>query len=63
MDQHNAHSEVDPSEANLTEWFKSEVICVGIGSQFISSEIIKYKDYSKLEKDVHNAIITIQKLR
>jgi 2-dehydro-3-deoxyphosphogluconate aldolase/(4S)-4-hydroxy-2-oxoglutarate aldolase len=54
---------VDPSEANLTEWFKAGVTCVGMGSQLISSEIIKNKEYNKLEQDVRNAIVLIQKLK
>lgn len=54
---------VDPSEANLSEWFKAGVTCVGMGSQLISPEIIKNKDFSKLEQDVRNAMIIIQKLR
>ncbi|MEI6049183.1 MAG: bifunctional 4-hydroxy-2-oxoglutarate aldolase/2-dehydro-3-deoxy-phosphogluconate aldolase [Bacteroidota bacterium] len=54
---------VDPSEANLTEWFKAGVTCVGMGSQLISSEIIKSKNYSKLEQDVRVAINIIQKLK
>jgi 2-dehydro-3-deoxyphosphogluconate aldolase / (4S)-4-hydroxy-2-oxoglutarate aldolase len=54
---------VDPSEANLTEWFKAGVTCVGMGSQLISSEIIKNKEYGKLEDDVRVALSIIQKLR
>jgi 2-dehydro-3-deoxyphosphogluconate aldolase/(4S)-4-hydroxy-2-oxoglutarate aldolase len=42
---------VYPSEANLTEWFKAEVTCVGMGSQLISLEIIRKKNYIKLEQD------------
>jgi 2-dehydro-3-deoxyphosphogluconate aldolase/(4S)-4-hydroxy-2-oxoglutarate aldolase len=54
---------VDPSEANLTEWFKAGVTCVGMGSQLISSELIKAKDYIKLEENVRLAMSIIQKLR
>jgi 2-dehydro-3-deoxyphosphogluconate aldolase / (4S)-4-hydroxy-2-oxoglutarate aldolase len=54
---------VEPTEANLTEWFKAGVTCVGMGSQLISSELIKNKDYNKLEQDVREAMILIQKLR
>lgn len=54
---------VDPSEANLTEWFKAGVTCVGMGSQLLSAEIIKNKDFAKLEEDVRIAIGIIQKLK
>ena len=54
---------VEPTETNLTEWFKAGVTCVGMGSQLISSEIIKSKDYNRLEQDVRKAMILIGKLR
>jgi 2-dehydro-3-deoxyphosphogluconate aldolase / (4S)-4-hydroxy-2-oxoglutarate aldolase len=54
---------VDPSEENLTEWFKAGVTCVGMGSQLISSEIIMNKNYIKLEQDVRSSMGIIQKLR
>ncbi|MDP4289669.1 MAG: bifunctional 4-hydroxy-2-oxoglutarate aldolase/2-dehydro-3-deoxy-phosphogluconate aldolase [Bacteroidota bacterium] len=54
---------VDPSEANLTEWFKAGVTCVGMGSQLISSELIKNKDFEKLEENVKNAMAIVKKLR
>jgi 2-dehydro-3-deoxyphosphogluconate aldolase/(4S)-4-hydroxy-2-oxoglutarate aldolase len=54
---------VDPSEANLTEWFKAGVICVGMGSQLISSEIIKNKDFANLEQNVSNTLAIIKKLK
>ncbi|NWJ51639.1 MAG: bifunctional 4-hydroxy-2-oxoglutarate aldolase/2-dehydro-3-deoxy-phosphogluconate aldolase [Bacteroidetes bacterium] len=54
---------VEPTEANLTEWFKAGVTCVGMGSQLISSDIIKKGDYAKLEEDVRNAMAIVLKLR
>ncbi len=54
---------VEPTEANLTEWFKAGVTCVGMGSQLISKEIIKNNDYVKLEENVRNAMAIVQKLR
>jgi 2-dehydro-3-deoxyphosphogluconate aldolase/(4S)-4-hydroxy-2-oxoglutarate aldolase len=54
---------VDPSESNLTEWYKAGAICVGMGSQLISSEIIKNKDFSRLEQDVSKTLALIKKLK
>jgi 2-dehydro-3-deoxyphosphogluconate aldolase/(4S)-4-hydroxy-2-oxoglutarate aldolase len=34
-----------------------------MGSQLISNEIIKNKDYAKLEQDVKNAIALIKEVR
>lgn len=46
---------VDLSESNLTDWFKSGVVCAGIGSKFIKSDLLKAKDYKK-----SNRMCTIQ---
>ncbi len=54
---------VSPDEANLKGWFDAGVTCVGMGSQLISSDIIKNKDYAKLEQDVKNAIALIKEVR
>jgi len=54
---------VEPTEANLTEWFKAGVTCVGMGSQLISSELIKNNDYAKLEENVRIAMELVKKLR
>lgn len=54
---------VDPSEVNLSDWFKAGVTCVGMGSKLLSSEIIKNKDFNKLEQDVRNAITIIKNFR
>lgn len=54
---------VDPSEANLTEWFKAGAFCVGMGSQLLKSDLIKNKEYKKLEQDVHNAVELVKRLR
>ena len=54
---------VSPTKENLSSWFSAGVTCVGMGSQLISSEIIKNKDYSKLEQDVKNAMALIKEVR
>ena len=54
---------VSPTEENLTEWFKAGVTCVGMGSQLLTSEIIKNKEFNKLEQNVREALAIIKKLR
>lgn len=54
---------VEPTESNLTEWFKAGAVCVGMGSQLIKSEYIKAKDFKKIEQDVRDAVGLVQKLR
>lgn len=54
---------VSTSEDNLRGWFDAGVTCVGIGSDLISNDILKSKDYSKLEKEVSKALDIIKKIR
>ncbi len=54
---------VTPEESNLKAWFDAGVTCVGMGSQLISSEILKNKDMATLKENVAAAIATIQKLK
>jgi len=53
---------VDPTEANMTEWFKAGVVCVGMGSKLISSEAVKAQDYNKIENDVRTELELAAKL-
>jgi 2-dehydro-3-deoxyphosphogluconate aldolase / (4S)-4-hydroxy-2-oxoglutarate aldolase len=53
---------VEPTEKSLNEWFKAGVICVGIGSQLISNELIKNSGFGKLESDVKNAFTILAQL-
>lgn len=54
---------VSPNEENLSEWFASGAFCVGMGSQMITKEIIKNKDYAQLEDLARKTIGIIRKLR
>jgi 2-dehydro-3-deoxyphosphogluconate aldolase/(4S)-4-hydroxy-2-oxoglutarate aldolase len=54
---------VSPTTENLKGWFDAGVTCVGMGSQLISKEILKNKDYAKLEQDVKNALAKIKEVR
>lgn len=54
---------VEPTESNLTEWFKAGAVCVGMGSQLIKSEYIKAKDFKKIEQEVRDIVALVQRLR
>jgi 2-dehydro-3-deoxyphosphogluconate aldolase/(4S)-4-hydroxy-2-oxoglutarate aldolase len=54
---------VDRTEENLNEWFKSGVACVGMGSKLITSEIVENENFDKLEKDVHDTMNIVRRLR
>jgi 2-dehydro-3-deoxyphosphogluconate aldolase/(4S)-4-hydroxy-2-oxoglutarate aldolase len=54
---------VEPNEKNLSAWFKAGVVCVGMGSQLFTKEIMAEKNWSLLEKNVKEALEIIKKLR
>lgn len=54
---------VTTEEANLQGWFDAGVVCVGMGSQLISKQILADKDFAGLEKTVAKALETIKKVR
>jgi 2-dehydro-3-deoxyphosphogluconate aldolase / (4S)-4-hydroxy-2-oxoglutarate aldolase len=54
---------VEPTEKNLSDWFKAGVTCVGIGSQLITSEILKNNDYQQLTDKCREALEIIKKCR
>ncbi|MFW5891945.1 MAG: bifunctional 4-hydroxy-2-oxoglutarate aldolase/2-dehydro-3-deoxy-phosphogluconate aldolase [Bacteroidota bacterium] len=54
---------VVPDEDNLTEWFKAGVACVGMGSQLITKEIIKEKNFRLLEDKARNAFLLLKRIR
>ena len=54
---------VSPDEANLTEWFKAGVHCVGMGSQLFPKEALTNKNWEYITQICRKTIETIQKLR
>ena len=54
---------VEPTEENLSAWFKAGVHCVGMGSQLITKDIIKKGEYQKLTDKCKNALEIIRKYK
>src|SRR5690606_14184858 len=54
---------VEPTEKNLTGWFKAGVICVGMGSQLFTKDILAEKNWALLEKNVAEALELIKNIR
>ena len=54
---------VEPNEKNLSAWFKAGAMCVGMGSQLFTKEIIAEKNWTLLEKNVTEALDIVKKLR
>lgn len=54
---------VSTDRDNLKSWFDAGVTCVGIGSQLISSEVLKSQDFAALEATVRATLATIKEIR
>jgi 2-dehydro-3-deoxyphosphogluconate aldolase / (4S)-4-hydroxy-2-oxoglutarate aldolase len=54
---------VEPTEENLKKWFTAGASCVGMGSNLITTEVLKNKDYSLLQRNVENALAIINKVK
>jgi 2-dehydro-3-deoxyphosphogluconate aldolase/(4S)-4-hydroxy-2-oxoglutarate aldolase len=53
---------VTPQEENLKQWFDAGAFCVGMGSQLITREIIKNRDFDRLEQLCRSTLETIKKI-
>ncbi len=54
---------VEPTQANLSAWFKAGVVCVGMGSQLFTKEIIAQKNWTELQDSISKAMAIIADLR
>ncbi len=54
---------VEPTEENLSAWFKAGVTCVGMGSKLFPKEAIAENDWQSITDLCRNALSTIQKYR
>ena len=53
---------VEPTEPNLSEWFKAGVFCVGMGSQLFKKEWIKNRQFDLLENKIADTLKLIKNL-
>lgn len=54
---------VSVDEANLKDWFKSGVSCVGMGSQLVSKKFMQEKDYNAIAELTKKALEIIKTVR
>jgi 2-dehydro-3-deoxyphosphogluconate aldolase / (4S)-4-hydroxy-2-oxoglutarate aldolase len=54
---------VEPTEANLSAWFKAGATCVGMGSQLFTKEILETKNWSLLQQRVADSLTIIKKVK
>ena len=54
---------VEPTEENMKKWFDAGVFCVGMGSNMISSDILKNKNWEALEVKAREALGIVKLLK
>jgi 2-dehydro-3-deoxyphosphogluconate aldolase / (4S)-4-hydroxy-2-oxoglutarate aldolase len=54
---------VELTEENLSSWYKAGVVCVGMGSNLVTKDIVMNKDFRKLEAVVKQALEIIKKYK
>lgn len=54
---------VESTEASLKAWFDAGVVCVGMGSNLITKDLIKTKDYAGITTKVRDTLALIQTIR
>lgn len=54
---------VEPTEENLSAWFRAGVTCVGMGSNLFPKEAIAAKDWQTITSLCNNALTIIEKYR
>jgi len=54
---------VSPTQENLTEWFQAGAVCVGMGSNLITKEVVQKRDYPVLAERVRQTLQMIQQIR
>jgi 2-dehydro-3-deoxyphosphogluconate aldolase/(4S)-4-hydroxy-2-oxoglutarate aldolase len=54
---------VEPTRENLSAWFKAGVLCVGLGSQLFSKDILEQQDWNKLKNQIAQAVSLVQEIK
>lgn len=54
---------VEPNEQNLSEWFKSGVVCVGLGGQLFKKDLLEKKDFEGIKNDIAAAYGLVKQVR
>lgn len=54
---------VEPTKENLSAWFKSGAMCVGMGSQLFTKDILQTRNWGLLTEKVSNALALARQIR
>jgi 2-dehydro-3-deoxyphosphogluconate aldolase/(4S)-4-hydroxy-2-oxoglutarate aldolase len=54
---------VEPTEASLRQWFGAGIVACGVGSNLITRDLLKARDYAGIEQRVREAITLVRRIR
>jgi 2-dehydro-3-deoxyphosphogluconate aldolase / (4S)-4-hydroxy-2-oxoglutarate aldolase len=54
---------VEPAKENLTAWFKAGAMCVGMGSQLFTKDILQSRNWEVLSQKVAHALELVRQIR
>ena len=54
---------VEPTRENLTAWFKAGAMCVGMGSQLFTKDILQNRNWELLSQKVAQALELVKEIR
>jgi 2-dehydro-3-deoxyphosphogluconate aldolase/(4S)-4-hydroxy-2-oxoglutarate aldolase len=54
---------VEPTEVSLRQWFGAGIVACGVGSNLITRDLLKARDYAGIEQRVREAITLVRRIR
>lgn len=54
---------VEPAQENLTAWFKAGAMCVGMGSQLFTKDILQQRNWKLLSEKIARALELVEEIR
>jgi 2-dehydro-3-deoxyphosphogluconate aldolase / (4S)-4-hydroxy-2-oxoglutarate aldolase len=54
---------VEPTEQNLSAWFKAGAMCVGMGSNLFTKEILAQRNWGLLREKISDVLVMVKKIQ
>jgi 2-dehydro-3-deoxyphosphogluconate aldolase/(4S)-4-hydroxy-2-oxoglutarate aldolase len=54
---------VEPTEESLRKWYGAGIVACGIGSNLITKELLKAKDYKGIEENVRRVVQMVKDIK
>lgn len=54
---------IEPDNETMEKWFKAGIVCVGMGSQLLKTQLIVQNEYATLESDISTALQLVKEIK